>query len=128
MKTLLLSAGAAAGLGLLAGCTTAGPQPPTVTTGLPYSAYARSNDYRVPVTNRYRSWSTAQLQERRKELYYMIPQTQDRNGVAAYYRGSLPLPQEDELRLVEAELNRRYHAGDTAAMLQPVWPESRRHV
>jgi hypothetical protein len=76
----------------------------------------------------YRSWTTAQLQQRRKELYYMIPQTQSRQGVAAYYRSELPLPQEDELRLVEAELNRRYHSGDVSALMQPVWPESRRHA
>jgi hypothetical protein len=48
--------------------------------------------------------------------------------VAEYtYRG-MPLPQQDDLRLVEAELSRRYQAGDKAAELKPAWPEERRHI
>ena len=43
------------------------------------------------------------------------------------YRG-MPLPQQDDLRLVENELSRRYQAGDKAAELKPAWPEERRHI
>ncbi len=105
------------GAGILASvlfsCTEAGPQPPMVTTGYPYA---------------YRTWTTAQLQQRRLDLYNMVPQRQDRHGVAEYtYRG-VPLPQQDEIRLVEAELSRRYQAGDKAAELKPAWPEERRHI
>ena len=49
----------------------------------------------------YRDWTTAQLQQRRLDLYNMVPQSQSRHGVAEYtYRG-MPLPQQDDLRLVE---------------------------
>ena len=30
----------------------------------------------------YRDWTTAQLQQRRLDLYNMVPQSQHRNGVA----------------------------------------------
>ena len=120
------------GVGILASvlfsCTGAGPQPPTVTTGYPYATYAGGRDVPIPLSPAYRNWTTAQLQQRRIDLYNMVPQSQNRNGVAEYtYRG-MPLPQQDDLRLVEAELSRRYQAGDKAAELKPAWPEERRHI
>ena len=120
------------GVGILAsvlyGCTQAGPQPPTVTTGYPYARYATTSDVPTPPNPAYRNWTTAQLQQRRLELYYMVPQSQTRHGVAEYHYNGIPLPQQDEIRLVEAELYRRYQAGDRAAELKPAWPEERRHI
>jgi hypothetical protein len=62
----------------------------------------------------YVNWTTAQLQQRRNDLYYMLPQ------------GRTPgaqLPQQDEIRAIEVELNRRFRAGDKAAELKPAWPQ-----
>jgi hypothetical protein len=123
MKTLLPILATSA---LLASCAQQSA-PPTVTTGMPYATYQRSNDLRVPVTTAYRSWTTEQLQKRRIDLYYTVPQRYSRQGVAEYITDGMPLPQQDEIRAIEAELNRRYRAGDTSALLQTAWPESRRH-
>jgi hypothetical protein len=111
-----------------AGCTQYGPQPPQVTTGRPYGAYAYTNDYIGPANSPFRTWTTAQLQERRRELYYMVPQTQTPQQVAAYVYHGPSLPQQDEIRAIEGELNRRYAAGDKSAALEPAWPETRRHA
>ena len=121
----LLSVGLAGGA--LVSCTT-GPQAPTASTGLPYAAYATTTDVQAPVNPAYRTWTTAQLQQRRHELYYMIPQTQTRQQIPVYSTRGNQLPQQDEIRAIEAELNRRYHNGDRAALLEPTWPEARRHV
>jgi hypothetical protein len=127
MKEMMAILGAGILTGLLFSCT-AGPQPPTVTTGYPYATYAGGRDVPIPRSPAYSNWTTAQLQQRRLDLYNMVPQRQDRHGVAEYtYRG-VPLPQQDEIRLVEAELSRRYQAGDKAAELKPAWPEERRHI
>jgi len=40
----------------------------------------------------------------------------------------MALPQQDEIKAIEVELNRRYQAGDKSADLIPFWPESRRHI
>jgi hypothetical protein len=125
MKALIASISLSA---FLAGCAQTGPQPPTVTTGRPYAAYAYSSDYVGPANSAFRTWTTAQLQQRREELYYMVPQTQTRNGVAAYIYHGPQLPQQDEIRAIEGELNRRYAAGDKTAILKPAWPEVRRHI
>lgn len=126
MKTLSAIFGAGLAAGLLVSCTS-GPEPSTVGTGLPYSAYATSNDVRAPLNPAYRSWTTAQLQQRRQELYYMIPQRQSRQGIPEYVSHGGQLPQQDEIRAIEAELNDRYHHGDKAAQLKETWPEVRRH-
>jgi hypothetical protein len=39
-----------------------------------------------------------------------------------------PLPQHDEIKAIEVELNRRYQAGDKTAELKEFWPSSRRHI
>src|SRR5438067_5986483 len=106
MKRMMAILGAGIFASVLFSCTEAGPQPPMVTTGYPYATYARGSDVPTPPNPAYRNWTTAQLQQRRIDLYNMVPQSQTRNGVAAYtYRG-IPLPQQDEIRLVEAELSR----------------------
>ena len=128
MKQMMAVLGAGILTSVLFGCTGAGPQPPTVTTGYPYATYQGGRDVPIPRSPAYRDWTTAQLQQRRLDLYNMVPQSQSRHGVAEYtYRG-MPLPQQDELRLVENELSRRYQAGDKAAELKPAWPEERRHI
>jgi hypothetical protein len=104
------------------------PAPPAVTTGYTYSRYSTSAEawgYRDP---RYRSWTTAQLQKRRLDLYGMVPLTQTRHGVPAYIYHGQPLPQQDEIKAIEVELNARYQAGDKTAQLTEFWPESRRHI
>ena len=79
-------------------------------------------------SNLYANWATAQLQKRRLDLYGMVTLTQDRNGVPAYIYHGQPLPQQDEIKAIEVELNRRYQSGDKSAELVPFWPESRRHI
>lgn len=126
MKVLIATLGSGVLVGVLAGC--AEPiAPPAATTGRPYSAYATTSDVPGPANSPYRSWTTAQLQQRRKDLYYMIPQTQNRQGIPEYISHGGQLPQQDEIRAIEGELNRRYRAGDRTAELKPVWPEVRRH-
>ncbi len=79
MKRLFVAAFA---VGLL-GCANqpAPPAGPTVTGDYPYSRYATTGvvwGYRAPT---YRNWTTAQLQERRLQLYGMNPLTQTREGI-----------------------------------------------
>lgn len=124
MKPLLLGSAA---LSLLLGSCAQPIAPPSAATGRPYSVYSTTSDVPGPRSNAYRAWTTAQLQERRKQLYYMIPQTQNRMGVPEYISHGGQLPQQDEIRDIEGELNRRFRGGDKAAELKPAWPESRRH-
>jgi hypothetical protein len=67
-----------------------------------------------PPNSPYREWTTAQLQQRRSDLYYMLPQ---RAGAA----DGPQLAQQEEIRSIEGELIRRFRAGDKAAELKPVW-------
>src|SRR5947209_997022 len=106
MKELTAIFGIGIAAGVLVSCTS-GPEAATTTTGLPYGAYSTSNDIRVPVSPAYRSWTTAQLQQRRHDLYYTVPQGQTRHGVPFYISQGGQLPQQDEIRAIEAELNRR---------------------
>jgi hypothetical protein len=104
------------------------PPPPVVTNAYPYDRYARTAEvwgYRSGV---YANWTTAQLQKRRLDLYGMVTLTQDRNGVPAYIYHGQPLPQQDEIKAIEVELNQRYKGGDKSAELAQFWPESRRHL
>src|SRR5205809_1090604 len=67
MKQLFLAVFAAS----LIGCAEQAP-PPAVTTGYTYSRYSTSAEvwgYRSPI---YRNWTTAQLQQRRLELYWLV--------------------------------------------------------
>ena|SRR5438093_9149998 len=126
MKQLLLAAFVAG----LIGCAEqpAPPPGPAVTGGYTYSRYATTAEvwgYPNPV---YRNWTTAQLQQRRLDLYGMVTLTQTREGVPAYIYHGQPLPQQDEIKAIEVELNRRYQAGDKTAELKEFWPSVRRHI
>jgi hypothetical protein len=126
MKRLLLAAFAAG----LIGCAEQPPPPvgPAVTGGYTYDRYSRTAEvwgYPNPV---YQSWTTAQLQQRRLDLYAMQPLARTRNEVPAYIYRGMPLPQQDEIKAIETELNRRYQAGDRSAELKEFWPSTRRHI
>ena len=104
------------------------PPNPVVTSAYPYDRYARTAEvwgYRSGV---YANWTTTELQQRRLDLYGMVPLTQTRHGVPAYIYHGQPLPQQDEIKAIEVELNARYQAGDKTAQLTEFWPESRRHI
>src|SRR4051812_16356636 len=91
------------------------PAPPAVTTGYTYFRYSTSAEVWGYRDARYRNWTTAQLQRRRLDLYGMVPLTQTRHGVPAYIYHGQPLPQQDEIKAIEVELNGRYQAGDKSA-------------
>jgi hypothetical protein len=113
----------------LLGCTTEPPQQITVAnTHYPNSRYSTSAEVTGPTNTPYATWTTAQLQKRRLDLYAMVPLARTSNEVPAYIYHGVPLRQQDEIRAIEAELNRRYQAGDRAARLESFWHESRRHI
>src|ERR1044071_6554251 len=126
MKRIILSAFA---VGLIGCANQLAPSPgPAVTGSYPYSRYAYTANvwgYRSPA---YKDWSTAQLQQRRLDLYAQVPFTRNRNEVPAYIYSGIALPQQDEIKAIEVELNRRYAAGDKSAELKEFWPSSRRHI
>jgi len=68
------------------------------------------------------------LQQRRLDFYGMTPLSQSRHGLPEYIYHGQPLPQQDETKLIKAELNKRCQAGDKTAELVPFWPESSRHI
>src|ERR1700747_3105115 len=110
-------------------CTTESPQQITVAnTHYPYSRYSTSTDVTGPTNTPYATWSTAQLQQRRLDLYATVPMTRNRNEVPAYIYSGMPLPQQDEIKAIEVELNKRYQAGDKTAELKEFWPSARRHI
>lgn len=126
MKQLFLAAFAAS----LVGCADqpAPPPGPAVTGGYPYDRYSRSPDAWGHVNPVYKNWTTAQLQQRRLDLYATVPMTRNQNEVPAYIYSGMPLPQQDEIKAIETELNKRYQAGDKSAELKEFWPSSRRHI
>src|SRR5437660_7579232 len=126
MKRLFLAAFAAS----LIGCAdqSAPPPGPAVTGGYTYDRYARTTDVWGHASPVYKNWTTAQLQQRRLDLYATVPLARTRNEVPAYIYHGVPLRQQAEIRAIEAELNRRYQAGDRAARLESFWPESSRHA
>jgi hypothetical protein len=123
MKRLLLLISAAG----LVGCAEQPPLP-VVTTGYPYSRYATTAEVYGYYNTSYAGRTTTQLQKRRLDLYGMTPLARTRNEVPAYIYHGQALPQQDEIKAIEAELNRRYKAGDRSAELQEFWPSSRRHI
>jgi hypothetical protein len=123
MKRLLLLIFAAG----LIGCAEQ-PPAPAVTTGYPYSRYSTTAEAWGYRSARYANWSTAELQQRRLDLYGMTPLAQSRQGVPEYIYHGQALPQQDEIKTIEVELNWRYQSGDKTAELIPFWPESRRHI
>jgi hypothetical protein len=126
MKRLLLAAFA---VGLVACADQPAPPPgPAVTGGYPYDRYARTAEvwgHRSPV---YKDWTTEQLQKRRLDLYAQVPFTRTREEVPAYIYSGMALPQQDEIKAIEVELNWRYQAGDKSAELKDFWPYARRHI
>jgi hypothetical protein len=126
MKRLFLAAFA---VGLIGCANQPAPSPGVaVTGGYPYSRYAYTADvwgYRSPA---YRDWSTAQLQQRRLDLYAQVPFTRNQNEVPAYIYQGIALPQQDEIHAIETELNWRYKQGDKSAELKEFWPSTRRHI
>ena len=75
----------------------------------------------------YSKWPTAQLQSKRIELYKELPQVGNRKHVAAYAKHGQPLPQEDEIKLIERELDKRKSAGDKGAYYEPGAPSIYQH-
>src|SRR5689334_5618074 len=75
----------------------------------------------------YSRWSTSQLQQKRLELYKELPQVGNRKHVAVYAKHGQPLPEEDEIRLIEQELDKRKAAGDKAAYYEPAAPSIYKH-
>src|SRR5205807_9177661 len=83
----------------------------------PYERYS-TNPVTTGPTTAYASWTTEHLQKQRLKLYAMVPRNVSKHGVPEYeYRGT-PLPQQDEIKAIEAELNKRYAKGDKAAKLE----------
>src|SRR6266403_6412006 len=126
MKRLFLAAFAAS----LIGCAdqSAPPPGPAVTGGYTYDRYARTTDVWGHASPAYMNWTTAQLQQRRLDLYATVPLARTRNEVPAYIYSGMPLPQQDEIKAIEVELNKRYQAGDTTAALKEFWTSARRHI
>ena len=126
MKRLFL---AACAVGLI-GCANqpAPPPGPAYTGGYPYARYAYTADVWGHRGDFYKDWGTAQLQQRRLDLYATQPFTRTRTEIPAYiYSGGL-LPQQDEIKAIENELNWRYDHGDKSAELKEFWPSTRRHI
>jgi hypothetical protein len=87
----------------------------------PDAKYSTGVGANSPTDSPLRKWTTAQLQERRVELYRALPQVQTRNGHPVYITHGSKLPQQDEILNIESELNRRYQAGDKKAeLVRPV--------
>lgn len=66
--------------------------------------------------------TTAQLQERRLALYKTVPQGETRRGQPYFVYHGGPLPQQDEILAIEAELKRRFDTGDKGAELKRAIP------
>ena len=126
MKRLFLAAFA---VGVIGCANQPAPSPgPAVTGGYPSGRYARSPEAWGYVNPVYKNWTTDQLQKRRLDLYAQVPFTRDRNEVPAYIYSGMPLPQQDEIKAIETELNARYQSGDKTAELKEFWPSERRHI
>jgi hypothetical protein len=126
MKRVFLAAFA---VGLI-GCANqpAPPPGPAVTGGYPYSRYAYTADVWGHRSGVYKDWSTDQLQKRRLDLYATVPFTRTRNEVYAQIYNGMALPQQDEIKAIEVELNWRFQHGDKSAELKDFWPYERRHI
>jgi hypothetical protein len=124
MKKLLAVISAAG----LFGCANEPQQIAVSNTNYPYSRYSQSTEAFGYPSPAYATWTTAALQKRRLDLYAMVPQGQDRHGTPFYIYQGTPLRQQDEIKAIEVELNRRYQAGDRSAKLEEWWPQARRHI
>ncbi|MEP7015279.1 MAG: hypothetical protein ABI925_07550 [Verrucomicrobiota bacterium] len=111
----------------LVGCVEESQQVSTPGGNYPYARYSTTSEVSGP-SGVYASWTTAALQKKRLDMYAMLPQTQTANGVPAYISHGPQLPAQDEIKKIEAELNKRYKAGDKSAQLKEWWPRTRRHI
>ncbi len=77
-----------------------------------------------PANSPFKKWTTAQLQQRRLDLYRQIPQRQDRRGrpVFIHHGGEAFSDQQREIYVIEGELNYRYQHGDKGAELKRAMP------
>jgi hypothetical protein len=76
-----------------------------------------------PANSPYRKWTTAQLQQRRLDLYRQIPQRQTRLGVPVFIHNTEAFSdQQKEIYAIEGELNWRYQHGDKKAELTRAMP------
>ena len=77
-----------------------------------------------PANSPFKKWTTAQLQQRRLDLYRQIPQRQDRHGrpVFIHHGGEAFSDQQKEIYAIEGELNFRYQHGDKDAELKRAMP------
>lgn len=112
MKTFLAIA-------ILAGAISVAPAQNESVPNRGYSRYATGVPANSPKDSPFRSWTTANLQQRRLELYRTVTRNQTARGVPVYhYHQGETSPQQDEIFAIEAELNRRYQAGDKDAELK----------
>ena len=126
MKRLFLAAFV---VGLIGCANQSAPPPgPAVTGGYPYSRYAFTADVWGHRSAVYKDWNMSQLQKCRHDLYATVPFTRTRNEVPAYIYNGMALPQQDEIKAIETELNWRYQHGDKTAELKEFWPSTRRHI
>lgn len=107
---------------LVAASVTACAESPSPTASTPagnpsYSLYESGRYANSPPNSPLRKMTTAQLQERRLALYKTVPQGQTHRGQPYYIYHGQPLPQQDEILAIEAELKRRFDAGDKSAAL-----------
>ena len=77
-----------------------------------------------PENSPFKKWTTAQLQQRRLDLYRQIPQKQDQHGRPIYihHGGEAFSDQQREIYAIEGELNYRYQHGDKDAELKRAMP------
>ena len=100
----------------LAACEDSSAQNPAY-SGTSYSRYQSGYYANSPKDSELRKWTTAQLQQRRLDLYKTVPQGQTRHGNPYFVYHGGPLPQQQEILAIEAELKRRFDAGDKSAAL-----------
>jgi hypothetical protein len=117
MKTLLAVLIAGLVVGSASGQGTAG-------NGQPVGPKTTGPGSYSPENSPFKKWSTAQLQQRRLDLYRQIPQTQDRHGrpVFIHHGGEAFSDQQKEIYAIEGELNYRYQHGDKDAELKRAMP------
>jgi len=77
-----------------------------------------------PANSPFKKWTTAQLQQRRLDLYRQIPQKQDQHGrpIFIHHGGEASSDQQREIYVIEGELNYRYQHGDKDAELKRAMP------
>jgi len=126
MKRLFLAAFA---VGLI-GCANqpAPPPGPAVTGGYPYSGMLIRRMCGAIVAPPIRIGARPNCNSAASILYATVPFNQDAHEVPAYIYNGMALPQQDEIKAIETELNWRYQHGDKTAELKEFWPSTRRHI